>query len=171
MYLFHPLTTSQQQYWPDAEPHFSSPVPVNNREVSSGKRTSVSLNVCVRTRWYFWVSTRPEAILTPCYELRPSMLNLSGTKIWGSNVSYSVTAAPSTAFKLGILFSSIFPWRYILGYDCVCISKCHKPKSYWLLNIFQFLMDLLIVTTTSYTSLAEGETARTAWLKGRGHWI
>lgn len=54
----------------------------------------------VRTRWYFWVSTRPKAILSPCYEVRP-VLNLSGSKIWGGNVSYSVTAAPSVAFKLG----------------------------------------------------------------------
>lgn len=50
-------------------------VPVSNGEVREKVCFKCLCQFSVRTRWYFWVSTRPKAILSPCYEVRP-VLNL-----------------------------------------------------------------------------------------------
>lgn len=77
----------------------------------------------VRTRWHFWVSTRPKAILSPCYGVRPA-LNSSGTKIWGGNVSNRVTAALSQAFKRFVFSTLLSSFGF-----CLCFQIPPTEKS------------------------------------------
>lgn len=95
----------------------------------------------VGTWWYFWVSTKPEAILSPCYELR-AMLSLSCTKIWGGNVNYTGTAAPGAAFKPGILFLTFSLNVTSLVCYFIYFSKWQKCKSQWFFNIFQLPLNI-----------------------------
>lgn len=110
----------------------SSPVLLKNREVSSGKWTGVSLNVCVSS-----VSGQ-DGISESALDLKlywVHAMNWEPCQIWpalkfeGGNVSYSVTAAPSTSYKLGIPFFFNIPLKVrLLTLNCVCFPECRKPK-------------------------------------------
>ena len=102
---------------------------VNSREMSLGRwiKSKCLCQFSVRTRWDFWVSTKPEAIVSPGSELR-TVLNLSSAKIWGGSVNYSCTAAPRT---------DILSWRRFLTLLLLhAFLMWKKSKGQWLLDIF-----------------------------------
>lgn len=79
----------------------------------------------VRTRWYFWVSTRPKAIFSPCYGVRPA-LNSSGTKIRSGNVSNGVTAALQRSFQA---WNFLFPQHDSQGLGSVRVFQIPSTEN------------------------------------------